>query len=96
MRSLTVPSYGLIVPVFLPFFHTVKEFLAKAKEDFLRKWECPPQVRCFQCSEALPGTTNPGFGDYLSFTFSAIPHILSLGLLNRIGGEGPRYFTNVF
>lgn len=53
MRSLTVPSYGLIVPVFLPFFHTVKEFLAKAKEDFLRKWECPPQVRCFQCSLRL-------------------------------------------
>lgn len=23
----------------------MKEFLAKAKEDFLRKWECPPQVR---------------------------------------------------
>ncbi|KAG7214779.1 hypothetical protein INR49_010671 [Caranx melampygus] len=22
---------------------SVKEFLAKAKEDFLRKWECPPQ-----------------------------------------------------
>ena len=27
------------------FFFIVKEFLAKAKEDFLRKWECPPQVR---------------------------------------------------
>ncbi|CAF98481.1 unnamed protein product, partial [Tetraodon nigroviridis] len=25
-------------------FFSVKEFLAKAKEDFLRKWECPPQV----------------------------------------------------
>ncbi|RXM97397.1 cAMP-dependent protein kinase catalytic subunit alpha [Acipenser ruthenus] len=23
--------------------HWMKEFLAKAKEDFLRKWECPPQ-----------------------------------------------------
>lgn len=23
----------------------VKEFLAKAKDDFLRKWDCPQQVR---------------------------------------------------
>lgn len=28
--------------VFIVF--SVKEFLAKAKEDFLRKWESPPQV----------------------------------------------------
>lgn len=27
------------------FVFSVKEFLAKAKEDFLRKWESPPQVR---------------------------------------------------
>ena len=27
------------------FFTTVKEFLAKAKEDFLKKWENPAQVR---------------------------------------------------
>lgn len=26
------------------FVLSVKEFLAKAKEDFLRKWESPPQV----------------------------------------------------
>lgn len=26
------------------FVLIVKEFLAKAKEDFLRKWECPQQV----------------------------------------------------
>lgn len=29
--------------LFLLFF-TVKEFLAKAKEDFLKKWENPAQV----------------------------------------------------
>lgn len=29
-------------------FPLVKEFLAKAREDFLRKWECPPQVRALQ------------------------------------------------
>lgn len=39
------------------FFLLVKEFLAKAKEDFLRKWECPPQVRVTKMrtfSVALP------------------------------------------
>lgn len=30
---------------FVLFAITVKEFLAKAKEDFLKKWENPAQVR---------------------------------------------------
>lgn len=34
---LTMSVCGLL-------FFLVKEFLAKAKEDFLRKWECPAQV----------------------------------------------------
>ena len=31
-------------PHCLPLFVSVKEFLAKAKEDFLKKWENPAQV----------------------------------------------------
>ena len=38
---------------------SVKEFLAKAKEDFLRKWECPPQVSLL-----------PAFFSYLLFSQS--------------------------
>lgn len=36
----------LIILIKMYFFcvFSVKEFLAKAKEDFLRKWESPPQV----------------------------------------------------
>ena len=49
----------------------------------------------FQCSEALPGATNPGFGDYFSFTFSAIPHILlafSTILGEKVQGTSPMCF----
>lgn len=38
--SQRVPNGNII----LLFFSTVKEFLAKAKEDFLKKWENPAQV----------------------------------------------------
>lgn len=34
----------LIALLHFSLVFAVKEFLAKAKEDFLRKWECPPQV----------------------------------------------------
>lgn len=37
------PSENVPFSLFF-FFFLVKEFLAKAKEDFLRKWECPQQV----------------------------------------------------
>ncbi|KAG7242795.1 hypothetical protein INR49_019019 [Caranx melampygus] len=36
---------------------SVKEFLAKAKEDFLRKWECPPQVTDFGFAKRVKGRT---------------------------------------
>lgn len=34
--------------VYILFLFLVKEFLAKAKEDFLKKWENPAQVRVKQ------------------------------------------------
>lgn len=43
--------YLYIIQIFLQdFFYVflVKEFLAKAKEDFLKKWENPAQVRNIQ------------------------------------------------
>lgn len=39
-----VPSVKLV-----GLFSTVKEFLAKAKEDFLKKWENPAQVSACLC-----------------------------------------------
>lgn len=34
----------ILIEMYLFCVLSVKEFLAKAKEDFLRKWESPPQV----------------------------------------------------
>lgn len=49
-------------PLFMFVSFTVKEFLAKAKEDFLKKWENPAQVRAEGGSESAASGGVTGVG----------------------------------
>uniref|UniRef100_A0A8D3BDY2 Protein kinase domain-containing protein n=1 Tax=Scophthalmus maximus TaxID=52904 RepID=A0A8D3BDY2_SCOMX len=62
----------------------VKEFLAKAKEDFLRKWECPPQsTTCLDDFERLKTLGTGSFGRVMLVKHKGTEQYFAMKILDK-------------
>ncbi|CAL8316530.1 unnamed protein product [Gadus morhua 'NCC'] len=62
----------------------VKEFLAKAKEDFLRKWECPPQsTTCLDDFERLKTLGTGSFGRVMLVKHKSTEQYFAMKILEK-------------
>uniref|UniRef100_A0A8C5FHC3 cAMP-dependent protein kinase n=1 Tax=Gadus morhua TaxID=8049 RepID=A0A8C5FHC3_GADMO len=63
---------------------SVKEFLAKAKEDFLRKWECPPQsTTCLDDFERLKTLGTGSFGRVMLVKHKSTEQYFAMKILEK-------------
>ncbi|XP_040027540.2 protein kinase, cAMP-dependent, catalytic, beta b isoform X3 [Gasterosteus aculeatus] len=63
---------------------SVKEFLAKAKEDFLRKWECPPQsATCLDDFDRLKTLGTGSFGRVMLVKHKATEQHFAMKILDK-------------
>nr|XP_049603963.1 protein kinase, cAMP-dependent, catalytic, beta b isoform X2 [Syngnathus scovelli] len=63
---------------------SVKEFLAKAKEDFLRKWECPPQsTTCLDDFERLKTLGTGSFGRVMLVKHKGTEQYFAMKILDK-------------
>ncbi|XP_077956000.1 protein kinase, cAMP-dependent, catalytic, beta b isoform X1 [Gasterosteus aculeatus] len=81
-----VRSRWALVPA-IPWWRTetfVKEFLAKAKEDFLRKWECPPQsATCLDDFDRLKTLGTGSFGRVMLVKHKATEQHFAMKILDK-------------
>ncbi|KAK3566590.1 hypothetical protein QTP86_001093 [Hemibagrus guttatus] len=62
----------------------VKEFLAKAKEDFLRKWECPPQsTTCLDDFDRLKTLGTGSFGRVMLVKHKGTEQFYAMKILDK-------------
>uniref|UniRef100_A0A7N6BUV6 cAMP-dependent protein kinase n=1 Tax=Anabas testudineus TaxID=64144 RepID=A0A7N6BUV6_ANATE len=63
---------------------SLKEFLAKAKEDFLRKWECPPQsTTCLDDFERLKTLGTGSFGRVMLVKHKGTEQYFAMKILDK-------------
>eukprot|EP00064_Thunnus_orientalis_P007486 superscaffoldBa00000838_g7507 len=63
---------------------SVKEFLAKAKEDFLRKWECPPQsTTCLDDFDRLKTLGTGSFGRVMLVKHKGTEQYYAMKILDK-------------